>query len=62
MLAISLEIIAIITATIIAAMRNQNLIPATFTLILKVLSRLNSRSEKIPDIPKYNSDIEILDT
>ena len=60
--AISPEIIATITATVMAVMKNQNLIPASSTPTPTVPSRLDSWSEKLPDIPEYNSDMEMLDT
>ena len=58
---ISLEIIAIITAKVIAVTRNQNSILVTFTLTPTVSNKPDSWSKKFPDIPKYNSDIKKLD-
>lgn len=58
---ISPEIIATITATVMAAMRNQNPIPATSTPTPTVPSRSDNRSEKLPDIPEYDGDMEKLD-
>ena len=59
--AISPEIIATITATVMATMRNQNPIPAISTTTPTVPSRSDSRSEKLPDIPIYDGDMEMLD-
>lgn len=58
---ISPEIMTTITATVIATMRNQNLIPAIFTLSLPVSRKPDNCFEKLPNIPKYNSDIDKLD-
>ena len=58
---ISPEIIATITATVMAAMRNQNPIPATFAPTPTVPSRPDNRSEKLSDIPKYDGDMDKLD-
>lgn len=42
-------------------MKNQNPMQTIFTSPLIVSSRLDNWSEKLPNIPKYNSDMDKLD-
>ena len=58
---ISREIIATITATVMAAMRNQNPILANTTPTPPLSRNSDSRSKKLPNIPEYNDNIDKLD-
>ena len=60
-LIISPEIIATIITTVMADIKNQNLIPAIFIPTLPVSRKLDSRSKKLSNIPKNNGDIDNLD-
>lgn len=62
---VSQEMIASITATIMVAVKNKNLIQTgTFTSTSEVspVTKSDNMSEKLPDIFKYNGDLEKLDT
>ena len=58
---ISPGIIATIIAIVMAAIMNQNPILAISTPTLPASSKPDSRSEKLPNIPKYNGNMDKLD-